>query len=273
MLDAPILSVDSMQVYRGMDIGTAKPSETEQRRVRHFMIDLAEPEDIFTAADFQRHARRVIELGEHPTILIVGGSGLHFRSVIDPLTFPPHDTLVRARSEATTDPVAELLDVDPAAGAVVDLDNRRRVIRALEIYRLTGLTPTHRSKTNEAVAIRRYEPFYEFRAVGLDPGPELDARVNSRTDTMARNGLLREVETLAPRLGPAAANAVGYRQLLAVVQGDITAEAGFEGMKRATVALARRQRTFFRRDPRIAWVPWRQSPQERLMEIRSALGL
>lgn len=272
-LNAPILSVDSMQVYRGMDIGTAKPTPAQQHRVRHHMIDLVEPERTFTVAEFQNEARRVIDSNEYQTILIVGGSGLHFRAIVDPLVFPPHDILVRERSEASADPVTELLHVDSEAGSVVDLDNRRRVVRALEIYRLTGLTPTHRAKTDEAEAIRRYEPFYEFQAVGIDPGPQLETRINVRTEFMAERGLLDEVEALAPRLGPTAASAVGYRQLLAVVQGDITMGAGFESMKRATVALARRQRTFFRRDPRIVWVPWQQSPQERLREIRSALRL
>lgn len=272
-LNAPILSVDSMQVYRGMDIGTAKPTPAEQHRVRHHMIDLVEPEQTFSVADFQKEARRVIDSDEYQTILIVGGSGLHFRAIVDPLVFPPHDILVRERSEASVDPVTELLDIDPEAGSVVDLDNRRRVVRALEVYRLTGLTPTHRARTDEADAIRRYESFYEFHAVGIDPGPELEKRINIRTESMAERGLLYEVEALAPRLGPTAAGAVGYRQLLAVVQGDITINAGFESMKKATFALARRQRTFFRRDPRIVWVPWQQSPQKRLVEIRSALRL
>lgn len=272
-LGAPILSVDSMQVYREMDIGTAKPSPAEQRRVPHYMIDLVDPEEAFSVARFQREARKIIESDEHPMVFIVGGSGLHFRAVVDPLTFPPHDSRARAGAEATQDPVADLLEVDPGAGVVVDLDNRRRVVRALEIFRLTGQTPSMRSQAAEAEAIRSYKPFYEFRAVGIDPADELISRIDARTNAMADRGLIEEVETLAARLGATARNAVGYRQLLAVVAGEITAEAGLESVKRATLALARRQRTFFRRDPRIAWLPWSASPRQRLADVRSALGL
>lgn len=272
-LNAPILSIDSMQVYRGMDIGTAKPTIVEREQVRHYMIDLAEPEQVFTAAEFQREAREVIDSGRHPLVLMVGGSGLHFRAVLDPLTFPPRDSEVRAMLEDAHDPVSQLLHVDPDAADLVDLANRRRVVRALEIFRLTGATPSMRAQGREAKAIRDYEPRYEFRAAGVDPGDELATRIDARTKTMAATGLLEEVALLAPRLGPTARNAVGYRQLLAVVSGEVTPETGFESVKSATLALARRQRTFFGRDPRIAWVAWSQSPQRRLDDVRVALGL
>lgn len=272
-LDAPILSIDSMQVYRGMDIGTAKPTVAERQEVPHYMVDLADPEDAFSVAEFQRQARRVIDSGQHSLILMVGGSGLHFRAVVDPLVFPPHDPELRAALEDADDPLAALLDVDPHAAELVDIDNRRRVIRALEIFRLTGSTPSMRAHGREAKAIRGYEPLYEFQAVGIDPGDQLRERISARTEKMAGSGLLEEVASIAPRLGVTARNAVGYRQLLAVVAGEITPEAGLESVKRATIALARRQRTFFRRDPRIAWVAWKRSPRQRLEDVRVALGL
>ena len=272
-LGAPILSVDSMQVYRGMDIGTAKPSVAERQRVRHYMIDMVEPEHPFTAAEFQREARALIMSDRHPLLIIVGGSGLHFRSVVDPLNFPPHDRQVRAEIESSADPVDELLAVDPGAGDFVDLANPRRVVRALEVWRLTGLTPSARSMADEALSIQEYEPLYDFRAVGVDPGQAIEARIDARLGDMREAGLLDEVARLRGRLGPSAAGAVGYRQLLPVIEGGVAEDEGWEQVRAETLALAKRQRTFFRRDPRIRWVPWDDSIESRLSAVQTALRL
>ncbi len=256
-LGAEILSVDSMQVYRGMDIGTAKPTREERERVPHHMIDLAEPEEEFTVARFQREARAVIDHTTRP-LIIAGGSGLHFRAVVDPMRFPPHDAEVRARLERRPagELVEELLAVDPEAGRYVDLANPRRVVRALEIWELTGDTPSGRARTAEAADLRAYRSELPVRAVGVDPGAELADRVRRRLTEMRRAGFLEEVERLAPRLGRTASQAVGYRQLLDVVEGRVYVDEGFARAEAATLALARRQRTFFRRDPRIRWLPW-----------------
>lgn len=256
-LDAVILSVDSMQVYRGMDIGTAKPSAAERERVTHHMIDLADPDEEFTVARFQRQAREVIAATERP-VIVAGGSGLHFRAVVDPMRFPPQDEAVRARLEGLDADEARrrLLGVDPAAGELVDLANPRRVVRALEVWELTGATPSARAATPEAADLRAYRPELPVRAVGIDPGPALPARVQWRLADMREAGLLEEVRGLAPRLGRTAAQAVGYRQLLPVVAGERPVDEGFAAAESATLALARRQRTFFRRDPRIRWIPW-----------------
>lgn len=272
-LGAPILSVDSMQVYRGMDIGTAKPSRSERQRVRHYMIDVVEPEHPYSAAEFQREARTLIMRDRNPLLVIVGGSGLHFRSVVDPLNFPPHDRQVRADMEAVADPVDALLEVDPRAGEFVDLFNPRRVVRALEVWHLTGLTPSARSMAEEAMAVQEYEPLYEFTAVGLDPGQAIEARISSRIEAMKGAGLLDEVARLKGRLGPSAAAAVGYRQLMPVVEGRVEEDTAWSAVQAETVALAKRQRTFFRRDPRIHWVPWHDAIDERLKSVRTALEL
>lgn len=272
-LQAPILSVDSMQVYRGMDIGTAKPSRSERGRVHHYMIDLVEPEQPYTAAEFQREARTLLMSDRHPILIITGGSGLHFRSVVDPLNFPPHDRQVRAEVEAEADPVEALLEVDPRAGDFVDLSNPRRVVRALEVWRLTGLTPTARSMSEEALAVQEYESLYDFKAVGVDPGPQLEARINARTDHMREEGLLNEVARLRGRLGPSAAGAVGYRQLMPVLEGRLDEGDAWSQIRSETLALAKRQRTFFRRDPRIRWVPWLEAIEDRFAVVREALEL
>jgi tRNA dimethylallyltransferase len=262
-----------MQVYRGMDIGTAKPSRSERERVRHYMIDVVEPEHPYTAAEFQREARTLMMSDRHPLLLIVGGSGLHFRSVVDPLNFPPHDRQVRTDMEAVADPVDALLEVDPRAGEFVDLSNPRRVVRALEVWHLTGLTPSARSMAEEAMAVQEYEPLYEFTAVGLDPGQAIEARISSRIEAMKGAGLLDEVARLRGRLGPSAAAAVGYRQLMPVVDGRLEEKDAWSQVRAETLALAKRQRTFFRRDPRIHWVPWNDEIDDRLTTVRTALEL
>lgn len=247
--------MDSMQVYRGMDIGTAKPTLEERRRVPHHMIDVADPAEPFTVADFRRLARAALAGTGADTVLIVGGSGLHFRSVVDPMTFAPSDPGVRAEveSEEIGALVAELVGADPAAGDHVDLSNPRRVIRAVEALRLSGGTPSQRAASDSRRRYARYDPELPFRAVALDR-EDLEQRVKARLHTMRSAGLLAEVEELAPRLGPTASLAVGYRQLLPVVSGRTPAEAGFAEAERATMRLVKRQRTFFRRDPRLTWI-------------------
>lgn len=250
-----ILSVDSMQVYRGMDIGTAKPSGDEQALVRHHMIDLVEPHEPYSAAQFQAAARAVLAASSRP-IIIVGGSGLHFRAVVDPLEFPPTDTSVRSDLERLSheEQRRRLLSLDPEAAAHVDLANSRRVVRALEIAELTGVVPSRRSQSPQAHHLRAYDALHEFVAFGIDRGTGLGDAVASRLDAMRKRGFTQEVVELADRLGPTAAGAVGYRQLLPAVRGEIDEDQGYADARRATMALAKRQRTFFRRDPRIRWI-------------------
>lgn len=268
-LDVEILSVDSMQVYRGMDIGTAKPDQATRLRVPHHMIDLVDPEDEFTAAEFQEQARAF--LGRR--LLLVGGSGLHFRAIVDPLRFPPSDGALRAELDARPagEIVAELLRVDSDVAEHVDLTNPRRTVRALEIFRLTGRTPSERAGSAEAEMLRTYRPLFAFKAVGLDPGDRLRDRVRQRLELMLEAGFLDEVEQLAPRLGRTAAQAVGYKQLMRVVDGSVSEEEGVADAMRATLRLAKHQRTYFHRDPRITWVPWSDDPDVLCGSVRSQL--
>lgn len=260
-----------MQVYRGMNIGTAKATAEQRRRVPHHMLDLVDPEDEFSVAEFQTAARAI--LGQVDRVVIVGGSGLHFRAVVDPMTFPPSDPELRSELESLDleAAVAALLAADPDAAAHVDIANPRRVVRALEIHRLTGATPSARSVTEEAAALRSYRAEYRFAAVALDPGPLLAGRVEKRLDIMIEGGLLDEVAGLAPRLGRTARQAVGYKELLPVVRGDRPIEEATNSAVRATLRLAKHQRTYFRRDPRIVWVPWSDDPDDRYRTVRSAL--
>lgn len=257
-MGAEIISVDSVQVYREMDIGSAKPSPRMLERISHHLIDVVDPEDSFTAAECQRRARRIVDAASVPLILC-GGSGLHFRSVVDPLTFAPHDPVIRAQVEQLSPQAARdrLRDADPKAGRHLDLANPRRVARALEVLALTGATPSRRAAEPARREVREYRPLIPFRAVGLDPGDQIGERIPARLGVMRDQGFLDEVAALADRMGPTASQAVGYRQLLRVVRGEMDEEEGFRQVERATVALVKRQRTFFRRDPRIHWLPWR----------------
>lgn len=260
-IGAEILSVDSMQVYRGMDIGTAKPSPDDRRRVQHHMIDVAEPSEQYSVAEFKQAAEHHLDEAAAP-VLIVGGSGLHFRSLVDPLDFPPTDAEVRRRLEGrTADQLRwSLLSADPSAGEHVDLENRRRVLRSVEILELTGRTPTERADSPEGRAVREYRARRPVVAVGVDPGSRLAGRVSRRFDEMLDEGLVSEVERLQDVWGPTASQAVGYREIARVVAGEWDMDEGRARAIDATTSLARRQRTYFRRDPRISWLEWEDDP-------------
>ncbi len=264
-----------MQVYRGMDIGTAKPDLRMRTRIRHHLIDLAEPDEEFTVADFQAAGIAVLDrlAAAGTTAVIAGGSGLHFRALVDPMSFAPSDPTLRQELESVDvdDLVVELLGADPGAAVHVDMANPRRVVRAVEVLRLTGQTPSQRAASPRAASVRTYEPLRAFVAVGLDPGAGLEARVTRRFDAMLARGLLDEVRDLAGRLGRTARQAVGYKELLPVISGAVDLEEGRTEAIRATMGLAKRQRTFFGRDPRIRRLPWQDDSDERRASALAAL--
>lgn len=262
-----------MMVYRGMDIGTAKPTAVERRGITHHMVDIVDPEDEFSVAEFRRTARQIMESGEAP-IVIAGGSGLHFRSLVDPMSFAPTDPKLRAQleSSAVDDLVSELTESDSNAGRHVDLGNRRRVIRAVEILRLTGDTPSGRAISAEADELRRYTPEIPFAAVGVDPGGDLDKRISNRLQAMRSGGLVGEVDSLKNRLGRTARSAVGYREILRLLAGEMSEDETFNLIESNTRKLARKQRKWFQRDPRIQWIPWIEDEDARSQRALEVLG-
>jgi tRNA dimethylallyltransferase len=272
-LDAEIVSVDSMQVYQGMDIGTAKPNLLERGGVQHHMIDIADPVTEFSVADFRRIGRQIMEACQSP-VLITGGSGLHFRALVDPMSFAPTDPDLRGEldEQSLEDLVAELRSSDPEVDLHVDVANRRRVIRAVEILRLSGETPSKRASSAEAEDVRRYVPEIDFNAVGIDPGDALEGRVETRLQAMRSGGLVDEVAGLRDRLGRTARNAVGYREVIDALDGLSTIDEAFEKAARNTRRLARRQRTWFQRDPRIRWIPWLDDLSSRADRALEALS-
>ena len=255
-----------------MDIGTAKPTRLERRRVVHHMIDLVDPEDDFSVSDFKKIGRKLL-LDSGRRCVIVGGSGLHFRALVDPMNFAHTDADLRAElyKQAPEALITELVEADPGAAAVVDLSNHRRVVRAVEILRLGGGSPTVRHNSDEAARLRRYESEIPFRAFGVDPGEELERRIDDRLSEMPSGGLVAEVRGLIGRLGRNASTAVGYREILAAEGGELPHEEAFEMIRRNTRKLARRQRTWFQRDPRIRWIPWETDPMQSVRRIEESL--
>ena len=253
-LGTDVASCDSMLVYRGMDIGTAKPTAAQRAAVPHHLLDLAEPSERFTVARFQAAARGVIAAGRS---LLVGGSGLYFRAVVDDLRFPPEDPAVRAALEAEADQLGagqlyeRLADVDPVAAERIDPANVRRTIRALEVSTITGAP-----FSDFAAAWERYDPGrVRVAGVRLDTRT-LDARVRARVAGMLDAGWLEEVRSLLARGVGAwltATQAIGYMEIAEHLDGKVALDEAIERTIRRTKELARRQSAWFRRDPRIRW--------------------
>ncbi len=259
-LNGEIVSVDSMQVYRGLDLGTAKPSAGERRRVPHHLIDVAGLAESFDAARFVRLARAAVEdiqaRGRMP--VLCGGTGLYFKAFLEGLgDSPPADAQIRAELKAI--PLAELLreleQRDPASFAIIDRQNPRRVVRALEVIRLTGKPySTQRAKWDEVGGdLPDTERFF---GLSREPG-DLRARINARVDAMFKNGLVAETERLLPfglAANQTAMQAIGYRQVVEHLRGEHSLAATIELVKIRTRQFAKRQMTWFRRQARLTWV-------------------
>jgi tRNA dimethylallyltransferase len=260
-LGAEIVSVDSMLVYRGMDVGTAKPTSAERTRIPHHLVDVAEPEEPFSVARYQELARAVVEDvdGRGHRVLLVGGSGLYFRAIVDELEFPATDPDAREELRAEAEVLGpdrlhrRLAEFDPAAAARIEPTNVRKTVRALEVVAVTG-----RPFSSYAARWERY-PDEHVRAAGIDvPRDVLARRIEARVRGMVDTGLLDEVRALLDRglFGwLTASRAIGYAEFAGHLRGEITlAEATAETVRR-TRELARRQMVWFRRDPRIRWFP------------------
>jgi len=256
--EVELVSIDSMQVYREMDIGTAKPSPAEQELVRHHLIDIADPAEDFAVSMFQRAwldvAAGLRARGRIP--LLVGGTGLYLRSVIDELEFPGQFPEVRAELEARAAGVEVLYEelevLDPLAASRIDPNNERRVTRALEVTKGSG-----RPFSSFGPGLIQY-PETNFTLLGLrmDLG-RVDDRIDERYEEQMKRGFLDEVVALTERpggIGRTARQALGYRELLGHVEHGVPLEEAIRDAKVRTHRFARRQMKWFRRDPRIEWI-------------------
>jgi tRNA dimethylallyltransferase len=280
-LGGEVINADSMQVYRGMDIGTAKLTPAERRGVPHHLLDVWDIRQPANVADYQRLARRAIAdvtaRGQVP--ILAGGSGLYVRGALEDLTFPGTDPVVRARleSELARDGAAalhtRLAGLDPAAAKAILPSNGRRIVRALEVIELTGrpFTATLPSYTADYAASR---PAVQL---GLRPArDELDRRIDTRVDQMWAAGFedeVRRLEQAGLREGRTASRALGYQQMLRYLAGDWTSDQARQETARGTRRFARRQESWFRRDPRITWLDVRGPDlTERALEVVGALA-
>jgi tRNA dimethylallyltransferase len=274
-LGGEIVNSDAMAVYRGMDVGTAKPAVAERRGIPHHLLDYLGVRESLTVAEYQRDARAVVAgvraRGRVP--VLVGGSALYTRAVLDRFEFPGTDAAVRGRLEAELTHVGpaamhrRLAEVDARAAEQIRVDNGRRIVRALEVVEITG-----RPFSATLPRLEYADPHSVQVGVDIDR-PTLDERIERRVEAMFAGGLVEEVERLLAeglREGRTAGQAIGYREVTAYLDGELSLDEARERTVVATRRFARRQDSWFRKDPRIFWV--RYDDPERVRQALAAVG-
>lgn len=258
-LGGEVVNADAMQLYRGMDVGTAKLPPEQRHGVPHHLLDVLDVTETASVAAYQRHARRAVEdlLADGTVPVVVGGSGLYVSALLDDLEFPGTDAVIRARLEAELAEVGasalheRLTGLDPVAAEAILPGNGRRIVRALEVIELTG-------RPFSATMPKPGPARYGTVLIGLDRDTaELDQRVERRVAAMFADGLVDEVRSLLPlglREGRTASRALGYQQVLAAFDGEYDLPAAETEIVRATRRFVRRQRSWFRRDRRVGWL-------------------
>jgi tRNA dimethylallyltransferase len=254
-----VISADSMQLYRGMDIGTGKLTQAERGGVPHHLLDIWDVTQPASVSEYQRLAREAIAgiFSRGRTPILAGGSGLYVRAVVDDLRFPGTDPVVRDRLERELAAVgaaslhSRLAGLDPSAAAAILPSNGRRIVRALEVIELSGQP--------FSATMPEYRSVLPTVQLGLELArPELDQRIEARVRQMWADGLVDEVARLAGRglrEGWTASRALGYAQVLRFIDGEWTEQEAEQQTVQATRRFARRQESWFRRDPRIRWLP------------------
>ena len=280
-LDGEIISADSMQIYRGMDIGTAKVTEEEMEGVPHHMVDVAEPRESYSAARFVSEADPILQdiLARGKTAIVVGGTGLWVDSLVTGRNFAPYpETGKRQALEREADEkgmefmLERLRSVDPDSAARLHLADRKRIIRALEVYEETGKTITEHNLATRQVP-DKYSPLW----IGLnyENRQDLYDRIDLRVDLMLRQGLLAEIENLLARGVPrdaTALQAIGYKEFFPVLEGAGSLEAAMEKCKQESRRYAKRQLTWFRKNEKIHWIMReKDTPFSEILE--KALGI
>ena len=271
-IGAEIINADSMQLYRGMDIGTAKLKVSERREIPHHLLDVLDVTEDSTVAWYQEHARSAIaeihSRGLHA--IIVGGTGLYIKAILDDLNFPETDPQVRANLEKLGEEFGanylfeRLQELDPAAALAIDRANIRRIVRALEVIEITGKPFTANLPREDS---SRFPHALQFGLV-MDR-EHLRDRIDLRVDRMWQEGFVAEVDELITqgiRRGTTAQRALGYAQILAMRDGTLSEDEAKEETKRASRQYARRQETWFSRDQRIQWVATHQPRLETILE-------
>ncbi|MGI9622328.1 MAG: tRNA (adenosine(37)-N6)-dimethylallyltransferase MiaA [Acidimicrobiales bacterium] len=264
-----LVSIDSMQIYRCMDVGTAKPTRAERAEIPHHLIDLVEPYQEFSVSEFQFAASEAIgeieSRGNQP--VLVGGTGLHLRAVVDDLRIPGQypDVVADLDGVETSALHNRLVELDPESAGRMEASNRRRIVRALEVTLGSGMPF---SSFGPGLSVY---PESRYRMIGPRwDRSSIDGRIEQRYERQLADGFVGEVEALAAMERPlsrTAAQALGYRQLLAHVRGECSLDEAVEAAMVATRRFARRQERWFRRDPRITWVGIDENPMEAMAAV------
>ena len=277
-LDAQIVSCDSMQVYKYMDIGTAKPTVEERKGIVHHMLDVAEPDEDFSVSRYCAMADPIVAdiLARGQTAIVVGGTGLYMDSLIRGNAFAPFpSTGVRERLEAEPieDVYARLSAIDPEAAARLHLSDKKRIIRAMEVYLETGITITEHNRRTQLLP-NKYDPVWF--ALEDENRQDLYDRIDRRVELMLEQGLVEEIRSLLARGIPkkaTALQAIGYKEFLAALDGQCTLAEAAAQVQQASRHYAKRQLTWFRRNPAIHWL--RRKPgmgnEEILLQARQIL--
>lgn len=269
-----VISADSMQIYKGMDIGTAKPTQEEMGGIPHHLLSIAEPVEKYSAAAYRELARQAIDncytVGRQP--VLCGGTGLYIDSLTKPMGFADHSGNEALRNELTALSQTEigkiklhsmLAEVDPESANRLHVNDVRRVIRAIEVFRMTGRTMTEQAKLD-----REREGDFDVVMFALSwPRDVLYDRINRRVDEMMRMGLVDEVHSLMAsglQPGSTAMQALGYKEIVAALNGHISMEEAVEDIKRGSRNYAKRQLTWFRHDERVHWI---EAPGKTLDQI------
>ena len=265
-----IISIDSMAIYRGMNIGTATPTIAEQEEIPHHVINIVDPSDEFALPLFQLAVKKALkEITDRGNrAVLVGGTGLHVRSVVDRLEIPPRFLSIRDEIELVSETsflYRKLNDLDPTAAAKIEPENRRRIVRALEVTLGTG-----RPFSSFGPGLDVYPPS-PFTQIGIRLPRDLnDLRIIDRYKKQINDGFVEEVRNLVSdgrKLSKTASQALGYKQIISYIEGDNTLDEAIESAVSSTRRFARRQEKWFRRDPRIQWLDVKKDPLELLEEV------
>lgn len=276
MKNAEIVSADSMQIYKYMDIGTAKPDEKERDGVVHHLIDEIEPDIAFSVADYVAIAHKRIEdiVNRGKNAVVIGGTGLYINSLVDDVDFLENDSDVKIREELQQVAkekgidylVDELRKFDPLSAEKIHKNNERRIIRAIEFYKMTGIPISHHQAETKK-KISRYTPC--MMAIKWDM-EELYKRTDKRVDIMISSGLVDEVKALIDRgynKDMVSMQGIGYKEIIEYLNGETSLDEAIEKIKLGTRHYAKRQMTWFRRDDRINWIDYKDDILKRATEI------
>ena len=261
-IDGEIISCDSMQIYKDMDIGTAKPSQEEMQGIKHYLIDFVSPDTRYSVADFKKDAKSAIKeiIKKGKTPIIVGGTGLYIDSLIYEIDYQEiqfdetyrKNLEERVKKEGLEDLYNEAKKIDPEAIKKISPNDKKRILRILEIYHATGKT-----KTEQEIESRKKEVEYDYRVFAIDwERSILYDRINQRVDKMIKQGLVKEVKELLKKYNtfPTAMQGLGYKEVVEFLKGSLTKEEMIEKIKQETRRYAKRQLTWFRKNKQTIWL-------------------